>query len=249
MMQILAVDTSQPTGRVAVSTGDGYFKDLPLERPSSHLVELGRAVSQLLDEAGITIDEIDRVALVSGPGSFTGLRVGMAYVKGLHAGLATDVVAVTSLDVLAVQASRGDIPVAPMIDARKDEVYAALYIPSDFQTDTDKQEAKSAPSLGVRQIAPAAALPPSEFLASVGKRAAVFVGSGVVRYRSLVTERFGDRAVFAADDDHAPSLRVLCRLATTLTPLSADQTVALEPFYIRSSGAKLKPLRKISMND
>jgi tRNA threonylcarbamoyladenosine biosynthesis protein TsaB len=132
-----------------------------------------------------------------------------------------------------------------MIDARKDEVYAALYEPLDSTAREDSPESV----LGVRQVNAAVALPPSDFLRTIDTRATMFVGSGAVRYQAPVRERFGDRALFAADDNHAPSLRVLCRFASELEPLGAEETVALEPLYIRSSGARLNPLRKISMND
>ena len=248
-MRIVAIDTSQPAGHVAVSTGEGFVRDVPLEHPSSHLVELGRAVDRLLGEAGIGAGDIDRVAVVSGPGSFTGLRIGMAYAKGLYAGLGMDIVVISSLELLAIQGSREDLRVSPMIDARKDEVYAALYVPVAIGGGENPEGPESPTHPKVREVVSARALAPAAYLSSLDPRPTVFVGSGVVKFRALVRARFGDHAVFAADDTHVPSTRVLCEITPGLAPLTAEEATSLEPFYVRSSGAKLKPLRKISTDD
>ena len=234
---------------MAVSTDEGFVRDVPLQHPSSHLVELGRAVERLLQQAGIAAGDVDRVAVISGPGSFTGLRIGMAYAKGLYAGLGTDIVVISSLELLAIQGSQGDLPVSPMIDARKDEVYAALFVPVGAESGEDLRSAGPPTPPKVREAVSARALAPSVYLDVLDRQRTVFVGSGVVKYRALVTECFGGHAVFAADEMHVPSMRVLCRLAPGLTPLTAEETTTLEPFYVRSSGAKLKPLREISTND
>jgi tRNA threonylcarbamoyladenosine biosynthesis protein TsaB len=248
-MRIVAIDTSQPAGHVAVSTGEGFLRDVALEHPSSHLVELGRAVDRLLSEAGINAGDIDRVAVISGPGSFTGLRIGMAYAKGLYAGLGTDIVVISSLELLAIQGVQGGLPVSPMIDARKDEVYAALYVPVALGDGEDPAGPGAPPHPQVSEALSARALAPAAYLGLLEARPTVFVGSGVVRYRTLVRDSFGDNAIFAADDIHVPSTRVLCGVASVLTPLTAEETTVLEPYYVRSSGAKLKPLRKISGNE
>ncbi|MEJ2722249.1 MAG: tRNA (adenosine(37)-N6)-threonylcarbamoyltransferase complex dimerization subunit type 1 TsaB [bacterium] len=242
-MRVLGIDTSQPAGHVAVLTDGGLARTAALSHPSSHLVELGRAVERLLADEGIAARDLDRVALVSGPGSFTGLRIGMAYAKGLHAGLGTEIVVMTSLELLAVQASRDDLPVAPMIDARKDEVYAALYAPA-VRAAGDSQEPR-----GVREVLAAVAADPAAYLASLDDRRTIFVGSGAVRYKGRIEATFGENAVFAADADHVPSIGLLCDIARGLTPLDPGEATVLEPFYVRSSGARLQPLRRMSAND
>jgi len=226
-MRILAVDTSHPLGAVALLREDGRIDSIRLERAAFHLVDLSRAVSALLSAERQREPLVDRVAIVTGPGSFTGLRIGMAFVKGLYAALGCDLVGMTSLELLSRQAGGVGLPVAAMIDARKDEVYAAYFTP-------DGREA-----IAPRAVAPAA------FLAGLPAGPAVFIGSGALRYRDLVTGVFGPRASLPEEGGHAPDARLLCRLAKDLPALAAGEVVALEPYYLRPSDIKLKPLKGV----
>ncbi len=129
------------------------------------------------------------------------------------------------------------VRVCAMIDARKDEVYAALYV-ADGRYDL---KGRAVPR--VRAEVGALAVSPLEFLTSLEFCPTLFVGSGARRYRDMVRERFGDRAVFG--DEDRPSTVLLGRVAPALECLPAEQIPGLEPFYIRPSGAVLNPLRKI----
>ena len=240
-MPVLAVDTSHPVGAVAVSAGTEGVRSVRLESPSSHLVEIGKAVSALLAAANLEIGDIGRVAVVIGPGSFTGLRVGLAYVKGLYAAKTRDLVTMTSLELLACQAGREapgatdkDVAVAPMIDARRDEVYAAYYISAHAEL--------------AENVAPTA-IAPADFLAMLPVRETIFIGSGALRYRAAVEKAFGAHALFPPEGAHAPDAALLCRLAESLIPLSAGEVATLEPFYIRPSDIKLQPLRGVRAYD
>ncbi|UCG52488.1 MAG: tRNA (adenosine(37)-N6)-threonylcarbamoyltransferase complex dimerization subunit type 1 TsaB [Candidatus Latescibacterota bacterium] len=246
-MRVLAIDTSQPVGSVAVSGPGIPTSNVRLTRSSSHLVELGRAVDSLLADVGLGARDIDRIALVWGPGSFTGLRIGMAYAKGLHAGLGTEMVVVTSLELLALQSTGFGIHISPMIDARKDEVYTALYQP--VASDLSSDDGSVTEAGGVRELVSPRATPPAEHVAQLEVCPTVFVGSGALRYRDRIEGRFGSNAVFPAEEDHLPSTVLLSQVATRLVPLEPGEVVALEPFYIRPSGAKLKPLRKIRTHE
>ena len=226
-MRVLAVDTSQPLGMVAFMRDDGRVDVVRLERSAFHLVDLSRAVSGLLAPERPRGSLVDRAAIVAGPGSFTGLRIGMAFVKGLYAGLGCEVVAMTSLELLARQARPEGLPVAAMIDARKDEVYAAYYARDGRET-----------------IAPRAQAP-AAFLEALPGAPTVFIGSGAVRYQGLVVGAFGRDARIPGEGGHAPDAALLSRLAAELTPLTPEEVVSLEPCYIRPSDIKLKPLRSV----
>jgi tRNA threonylcarbamoyladenosine biosynthesis protein TsaB len=235
-LAVLAIDTSHPQGAVAVFAGGDRVEATRLEGPSSHLVGIGRAVTRLLSASGSGIRDVDRVAVVIGPGSFTGLRVGLAFVKGLYAASAFDLVTITSLELLSRQARASRIAraeedpmqVAPMIDARRDEVYAALY------------EARKSEEWA-ETVAPCAASP-REFLATLPRRSTTFVGSGALRYAGEIERAFGRLAVFPGEGDQAPDVTLLCRIAMTLAPLKAEDIAPLEPLYIRPSDVKLNPL-------
>jgi tRNA threonylcarbamoyladenosine biosynthesis protein TsaB len=205
-------------------------------------VEIGKAVSALLADAGLDIGDIGRVAVVIGPGSFTGLRVGLAYVKGLIAAHRRELVTMTSLELLARQAGRGatgpigkDVALAPMIDARRNEVYAAHYVVADQGTLAES-------------VAPTA-LAPVEFLSMLPVRETIFIGSGALKFRAVVEQAFGTNALFPPEVAHAPDVALFCRLAESLIPLSSEEVAVLEPFYIRPSDIQLQPLRGVRAYD
>ncbi len=237
-MRVLGIDTSHATGSVTVRGSRGSVEHTTFGPGSSHLVELCAAVDKLLVGSDLDITDIDRVALVSGPGSFTGLRIGLSFVKGLFAARPLEVVTMTSLELLAIQAAREHERVCAMVDARRDEVYGALYV-ADGQYPVD-----GTPIPWVRaEIEPRAASP-AGFLTSLEKCPTLFVGSGAVRYAQLVRDTFGDNTVACATDSQ-PSTELLCNIAPALEPVDPGKVPQIEPFYIRPSGAVLKPLRRI----
>jgi tRNA threonylcarbamoyladenosine biosynthesis protein TsaB len=231
-MRILAVDTSHPQGTVALLRADSRIETVRLEKPASHLVDLAKAVAALVPCEAPGGPALDRLAIVTGPGSFTGLRIGMAFIKGLYAALGCSVVTMTSLELLYRQTGPADVPVAVMIDARKDEVYAVFYPP-------DQSGKPSVPR----------AVGPAEFLTGLPVSPTVFIGSGALRYRDLITSVFGTRARFPEDAAHVPDAGVLCRLAASLPALPPEDVVSLEPCYIRPSDVKLKPLGSVRSYD
>jgi tRNA threonylcarbamoyladenosine biosynthesis protein TsaB len=237
-------------GSVAFSIDGAVVGAEVLDRSESHLVELGRAIDALLGRGGVTAGSIDRVAVVTGPGSFTGLRIGMAYVKGIHAALKTDVVGMTSLELLARQAASAGRCVAPMIDARKDEVYAACYAPADdAPSEHSSRRDESLGAFRYDRTARPRALDPAEFLSVLDVRPTVFVGSGAMRYAAEIERVFGASASAPGDGRHEPDTTLFCRLAAGLSPLGSDEVEALEPFYIRPSDAKLSPLKNLHAYD
>lgn len=213
------------------------------DEPSSHLVALISAVSELLEGARGRIEDIDRVALIWGPGSFTGLRIGLAFVKGLYAAKTVDVVVVNTLEMLALQSTGPVGRICSMVDARKDEVYVAVYeaLPPVAPGDG-----------GARSVKPVMlpqALPPLRFLSAQQVCPTLFVGSGACRYAATVSSVFGRSAVIPGGEADRVSTSILCELAPSLEPLPRARILALEPFYIRPADAKLRPLRTVRTHD
>lgn len=235
-MNILAIDTSSREGAVSLSV-DGSFAGVErFGRKDSHLVALGRTTESLLAESRMNIKNIDRLAIVSGPGSFTGLRIGMAFVKGIHAGLGIDVVTMTSLELLAHPLFGHSRLVCPMIDARKSEVYAALYRWDEISKNLHREE-----------LLPARVLSPTDLMQQieqVAEEPVLFAGSGVQCCRELIESSTGIQASYAGEEENRISLRVFSQVAGKLKPLSNEEILTLEPFYIRSSDAELKRLKR-----
>jgi len=122
---ILAVDATGEYGSLALTRGGKIVEELPLHSPSGFAHVLFGSLSELLGRHGVKAAEIDCFASASGPGSFTGVRVGLAFAKGLAEALGKPAVAVSNLRALA---EFGAAPLrATALDARRGEVYAAVY--------------------------------------------------------------------------------------------------------------------------
>lgn len=155
---VLAIDTSSATGSVAIVRGGAPIAGVTLTSLPGHSESLLFAISRLLHDAGLTIDGIDLFAAGVGPGSFTGLRVGLSAMKGLHLATGAPLLGVSSLLALAMNAGRHEpkggtasahasrlMPhsslVCAAIDARRGDVFAAAYrvVKGAFQPVLDEQ--------------------------------------------------------------------------------------------------------------
>jgi len=173
-MIALGIDTSSLNGSVAVSAADGRVDELVFSAASTHSEKLLPALGQLLDAAGRALGEVDVIAVAAGPGSFTGLRIGMATAKGLALACSKPLLGFSTLEAMALAcARRQERPrgvFAVMIDAGRGEVYRGLYEVSDR---------------GARSLVPEAALPP-EAAARDLPEGMILCGSGVTTYRAIL---------------------------------------------------------------
>jgi tRNA threonylcarbamoyladenosine biosynthesis protein TsaB len=133
-MIALAFDTSTTVLSIALQHGKAYYEETRIAG-LNHSEKLLPLIDKLFDEAGLEPGMLDVVICTKGPGSFTGLRIGMSTAKGLAAGASCDLVSVPTLDVLAVHPSVEYLTVVPVIDAKKDHFYTALYRNSGRNTD------------------------------------------------------------------------------------------------------------------
>ena len=246
-MIVLAVDTSSREGSIALAVDGHVLGSIGFGRDDSHLVAIGCSLESLLGEAGNKIEDIGRIALVSGPGSFTGLRIGMAFVKGIHAALGTELVILSSLELLAMAGSVGRERVCPMIDARKNEIYTAVYELIEFAGGEKGSSKVLSRFERLNTVVPMQVVSPAAFLEQFGRAPlegpTVFTGSGAVYYQEEISAAVGEDAEFTAGTDNRPSAALLARLAEGLVPLPPERILTLEPLYLRSSDAKLKPLK------
>jgi tRNA threonylcarbamoyladenosine biosynthesis protein TsaB len=126
-MRVLAVETSTLAGGAALLDGELVVGEYVLDVSATHSERLMGAVDRLLTDAGWTVHNLEGLAVSVGPGSFTGLRIGLSTVKGLALALGIPIVAVPTLDAMAALLPFAALPVCPVLDARKREVYASLY--------------------------------------------------------------------------------------------------------------------------
>ena len=135
MPKILLIETSTSLCSVALADGDRIEASRESESPRAHAAMTAPFVGDVLDECGIRAGQLDAVCVSAGPGSYTGLRVGVSTAKGICFAAGVPLLSVGTLDILVAQArSEGLLPegcryVIPMVDARRMEVYTAIYTP------------------------------------------------------------------------------------------------------------------------
>jgi tRNA threonylcarbamoyladenosine biosynthesis protein TsaB len=223
-MRILALDSSAAAGSAAIAEHGRVVLARAGDPSRTHGERLPRELMTLLDDAGVTLASIDRFAVAIGPGSFTGLRVGIATVQGLAFAAGKLVVPVSTFDALAWQARAAGLPVAAWVDAHRGEVFASL-IASDATT------ILQAPS----SLTPQATLAAWTPLLRAWPRVR-FTGDGAVRYAAAIRSALGDRAHIDAD---APVLAGAVAEIAAADPGRAVGPHAVVPLYVRRPDAEL----------
>jgi tRNA threonylcarbamoyladenosine biosynthesis protein TsaB len=218
---ILAVDTATPWGSVALLRAGETIGEVRLRSPEGHSAALLPAVSFLLDRLGLPPGAVEGYAVGAGPGSFTGIRVGLSTVQGLALGSGRPCLGLSTLDALAAKARGAADSVVAMVDAYRGEVYAELY------------------DAAGRPLGQAGAWRPEALLDRVGGAAPAFVGDGARKYASLIRERcpgamFPERSPFLA--------AWLGRLAEPrLRAGDGHGPEALRPIYLREADVRRAP--------
>ena len=126
-MRILAVDTSTRSCSVAVVDGNDLLAEVTSGNGQTHSRHLMAMIDSVLGLAGLDLSMTDGLAFTCGPGSFTGLRIGISTILGLAAATRKPIVGISGLDALAMQAATPDMTICPLIDGRRNEVYCARY--------------------------------------------------------------------------------------------------------------------------
>lgn len=124
-MKILAIDTTSEQGSIAITEGDLVVEEVALESGDGYAHVLFSAIENLLERHGMRLADIDGFASASGPGTFTGVRVGLTAVKGMAEAMGRKVVAVSNLKAIAL-AGTSELR-APVMDARRGDIYGAVY--------------------------------------------------------------------------------------------------------------------------
>lgn len=130
-MRILAIETATAACSVAVTDGERVLAELTLEVPRAHSTRLMPLVAQAVSDSGLAKTDLDLIAVGVGPGSFTGLRIGLATAKGLAFALDKPCVGVPTLKSLAYGTGAQMGLVLPVLDAKRGQVYAAAYVAGD----------------------------------------------------------------------------------------------------------------------
>ena len=229
---ILGIDTATFCGGVALLADDRLIGSRTLNSSATHSARLLHAIKSLLAEAQLRVEDLTGLAVSIGPGSFTGVRIGLAAAKGLAVARGIPLVGISTLEALAVRAGRDPRLICPVVDARRNEVFAAAYRwPSGAELPRLVREVRVTPIEG--------------FLRGLRGRC-LFLGDGALRYRAEIESHLGPRASFAPPHRVLPSAEEIAWLGQRrLAQGESDDLAQLEPVYIRSSDARPPTPRKV----
>lgn len=126
-MIILGIDTSSMVATAAVLSKEKLMAEYIVNNKKNHSEKMMQVLDRVLQDAGVTLEEVDAIAVAKGPGSFTGIRIGMACAEGIAHALGKPMVGVNTLDGLAYNLMGEGAYICPVIDAQRQEVYTSLY--------------------------------------------------------------------------------------------------------------------------
>ncbi len=218
-MNILAVDTSGGVCTAAVLKDAVILSEIYTNGRRTHSETLGVMMDQCLKFAELSARDIDLFACAVGPGSFTGLRIGTGFVKGLAHVSSRPAIGVNTLDALARNAAGYDALICPIIDARREEVYTATYD-------------------GGKRTTPYRALPLKSVLAELQGSKVLFLGDAAVKYQSMIAKA---SPLFSVAHPGIALQRAssagLCAYEMYQNGAAQD-AYSLEPFYLRETQAE-----------
>jgi tRNA threonylcarbamoyladenosine biosynthesis protein TsaB len=233
-MRILAADTSTTTGSVALLDDARLLCEWTLLAAQTHNRRLLQTTDECLKAVGWTVEEVDLFAVTIGPGSFTGLRIGLTTVKTLAWALGKPLVGVPSPDALAAPLGYAALPVCPLIDAHRKEVFWAPYLPDGRG--------------GVRRTGAYAVSSIQEVIARTESRT-LFCGDGWLVYREVLEQELGDRALGAPAVYHCIRAGFIGQMALARFENGIiEDAMGCVPLYVRPSEAELKNSENIKRN-
>ncbi|MDR1616120.1 MAG: tRNA (adenosine(37)-N6)-threonylcarbamoyltransferase complex dimerization subunit type 1 TsaB [Syntrophomonadaceae bacterium] len=232
-MLILALECSTAVAGVALLKDGVIIKEVFSNYKKNHSETLLPVIDRSLSECQYSLQDVSAVAVTIGPGSFTGLRIGLATAKGLCTAAARPLIAIPTLEVLAHNIAYNSFLAGTALDARKKQVYMCVYDVSGGQ-----------PS----PLAPVSAVSPEifvdnalELLHIYGKHKIMLLGDGAVTYQKLFENSFNQRMIMAPSHLLWPRAAALAELASIkFAKKEFENSDLIKPLYIRRSEAEIR---------
>ena len=211
-MLILGIDTSTKICTCSIfDSENGVIAETSLSVKKNHSNIVMPIIDNLFKISDLTINDIDKIAVAIGPGSFTGVRIALGIAKGLAMALNKPLIAVNELDILEAIASGNENEIIPLIDARKERVYY-------------KYQNKYVDDYLINLIS------------NLDKnKKYIFVGDGATNYKNILKDNLGDNAIVLPMYNAFPRASILCELALNKEEANI---YTLEPEYISKSRAE-----------
>lgn len=222
-MKVLAIDTSSNAASVALMEDGILLGEFVLNHKKTHSQEIMPMIDDVLKRCECEVSDIDLFAAAKGPGSFTGLRIGIATIKGLAHSVGKPVIGISTLEGLAHNMPFCEHTIVPIMDARRNQVYTGAYLWDDGE---------------LREIGEPEAISIEECVEACGDLLeTVFLGDGVPVYREFIKEKLGDKAIFAPASCNMQKASSIAALALVRKD-EAESYYGLEPEYLRKSQAE-----------
>lgn len=232
-MIVLALDSSSIVATVALMEDHKLLGEYSTHHKKTHSQKLMPMIAELLESCELKMEDVDLVAVAEGPGSFTGLRIGVATAKGLAHAMNIPVVGISTLDALAFNLPFCHGLICPILDARRAQVYTGVY-----KWDGEELYAVEAPeAVALETLMEKLVLRPEKI---------IFLGDGVEQNKDVLVQSLGDRAVFAPNTVNMPRASSVAQLALQKAQAGELQNYfELTPEYLRKSEAERQYEEKI----
>ena len=219
-MLILGIDTSTNVGTVAIySDVKGTLGEISVNINKTHSENIMVMIDELFKLTNTTINDIDKIAVSIGPGSFTGIRIGVAVAKGLASATNCKIVGVNELDVIAGNSTSNECEMCSIIDARKERGY---YCTFKYENGILKQ----LEDYKVGEL--------REFLETRKEIRTVYLGDGAINYKNLISNIVGENGLFAPKSLNLSRASVVAELGIN----NEDNLYTMEPIYLSKSQAE-----------
>ena len=223
---LLAVDTSTQSVGIALFDGNQILCEESWISRRFHTVELANAVQSNLFRAGLSAADLHVLAVANGPGSFTGLRIGLGVAKGLSYACSLPLLGIPTLDVLAYSLKGIPYLICPILESKKNEIYSAVFRGGDNFNKILEYKCEDIYTL----------------LARIGslKEKVIFLGEGVKNYQEIIKEKMGSNALFTGSQLFFPrGVNVAFLGMEKLRKGRKDDIATLSPLYLRKSEAEI----------
>jgi tRNA threonylcarbamoyladenosine biosynthesis protein TsaB len=233
-MKILALDSATQSCSVAVSDDRALLAEVTDVSRQTHSKHVMGLIQTAMAMARVDLKEIDGLAVTHGPGSFTGLRIGISTIKGLAEALGKPLVGVSCLKTLAFQAGAVSQLICPMIDARRGELYYAAYRHACGELVEVVSESMGSPTAALEK-----AVPPC-----------LFIGNGAALYKPFFLERLGPTTGFVWASQNTIQASAVAQLGfMRFQKGEADDLEHFSPLYLRPSDAQIHLKSRPAMGD
>jgi tRNA threonylcarbamoyladenosine biosynthesis protein TsaB len=225
-MNILAFETSGRAASVAVMDDNRLIGEMTVSTKINHSEKLMPMIDELLEKTEISIKDIDVLAVGVGPGSFTGIRIGVSTAKGLAQALDIPIAAVSSLRALAYNVAYSDMLVCPIIDARRNHVYGGVFI----WKDNELEEVRKEDVYDFKELLLMLKNMDSNVL---------FLGEDIDKFKEQMKEVLGEKAILAMPQVNLSRAASVAGMAIKkIDENDLENAFTLRPVYLRKSEAE-----------